>query len=63
MSIDRRNPSDPRRLRSAPAVAKASPPDSLVAFAEHNVMEAIGMILLFVAAFAVLNRLEFGRFD
>jgi len=30
---------------------------------ERNVMEAIGMILLFVAAFALLNRVEFGRFD
>jgi hypothetical protein len=27
------------------------------------VMEAIGVILLFVAAFGLLNRIEFGRFD
>jgi len=30
---------------------------------ERTVMEAIGVILLFVAALAILNRVEFGRFD
>jgi hypothetical protein len=63
MSIHLRNPSVRPRLRFGPAVAKASRPESLAAVVERNVMEAIGMILLFVAAFAVLNRLEFGRFD
>jgi hypothetical protein len=50
-------------LRSRPALAKAARRTSRDAVLELKVMEAIGVILLFVAAFAVLNRIEFGRFD
>ena len=56
-------PRESAGLRSRPALAKAALRTSRDAVLEPRVMEAIGVILLFVAAFAVLNRIEFGRFD
>jgi hypothetical protein len=53
----------PRGLRRDAATAKAAGRLRIHRPAEPFPMEAIGVILLFVAAFAVLNRVEFGRFD
>jgi hypothetical protein len=57
-----RIPSD-RGLRRGAAAGKAALPIWFDAVSEHSSMVAIGVILLFVAVFAVLNRVEFGRFD
>ncbi len=53
----------PARLRRRPAAAKPTLPFHLDTVSELYFMVAIGVILLFVAAFAALNRIEFGRFD
>jgi hypothetical protein len=45
-------------LRGAGAAGKAGRP-----FPERASMFAIGAILVFLIVFAVLNRIEFGRFD
>ncbi len=49
----------PWRAGVAKSIAAARPGGAL----ELSAMVAIGVILLFVAAFALLNRIEFGRFD
>lgn len=56
-------PGESAGLRSWSALAKAARRTSRDAVLEPKIMEAIGVILLFVAAFAALNRIEFGRFD
>lgn len=56
-------PRESAGLRSRPALAKAAWRTSRDAVLELKVMEAIGVILLFVAVLAALNRIEFGRFD
>jgi hypothetical protein len=50
-------------LRAAATAAKAAWSFWFDAVSENSSMVAIGVILLFVAVFAGLNRLEFGRFD
>jgi hypothetical protein len=52
-----------RGLRWGAPVGKAAQPIWFDAVSEHSSMVAIGVILLFVAVFAILNRVEFGRFD
>jgi hypothetical protein len=50
-------------LRRGPGAGKAAQPIWLDAVSELSSMVAIGVILLFVAVIAILNRVEFGRFD
>ena len=50
-------------LRPGAPAAKAAQSNGFDAVSEYSSMVAIGVILLFVAVFAVLNRVEFGRFD
>jgi hypothetical protein len=50
-------------LRRGATAGKAAQPIWFDAVSEHSSMVAIGVILLFVAVIAILNRVEFGRFD
>jgi hypothetical protein len=53
----------PGGLRRGAPAAKAARSIWFDAVSEHSCMVAIGVILLFVAVFAIINRIEFGRFD
>lgn len=50
-------------MRGIPPAAKAASSIWFDAVSENSIMVAIGVILLFVAVFATLTRLETGRFD
>jgi len=50
-------------LRRGATAGKASRPIWFDAVSELSSMVAIGVILLFVAVIAIINRIEFGRFD
>ena len=68
-SYGKRRSTRPRRiapsagLRRGPPAGKAAQPIWFDVVSELSFMVAIGVILLFVAVIAVINRIEFGRFD